>query len=107
MTAEARLIDRHRTGHPTVGRRNRALFMGGADMCIAIHSRFATCRQDAQLRSAGAASWETSVRDRECARDPQADQAGGCKTSLRRRGGRFYPICPHSRRAAESGIAAT
>jgi hypothetical protein len=40
---EARVIDRHRTGHPTVGQRNRELLLGGADMCIAVHNRIAAC----------------------------------------------------------------
>jgi hypothetical protein len=43
VTAEARVIDRHRTGHPTVGQRNRELLLGGVDMCIAVHNRIAAC----------------------------------------------------------------
>jgi hypothetical protein len=43
VTTELRVIDRHRTGHPTVGQRNRELLMGGADMCIAVHNRIAGC----------------------------------------------------------------
>ena len=37
-TAEARVIDRKQTGHPTIGARNCELFLGGADMCLAIHA---------------------------------------------------------------------
>ena len=37
VTAEPRVIDRNQSGHPTIGARNRALLMGGADMCIAVH----------------------------------------------------------------------
>src|SRR5271168_5105586 len=43
ITAEARVISRKTTGFPTVGQRNRELLMGGADMCIAVHSRVASC----------------------------------------------------------------
>jgi YspA, cpYpsA-related SLOG family len=43
ITAEARLIDRKTTGFPTVGQRNRELLLGGADMCLAIHNRIASC----------------------------------------------------------------
>jgi hypothetical protein len=32
VTTELRVIDRHRTGHPTIGQRNRELLMGKADM---------------------------------------------------------------------------
>ena len=43
VTAEARVIERKGTGLPTVGTRNRDLFLGGADMCIAVHNRIAAC----------------------------------------------------------------
>ncbi len=43
ITAEARVIDRHQTGFPTVGQRNRELFLGGADLCVAVHNRVASC----------------------------------------------------------------
>jgi hypothetical protein len=43
VTAEARVIDRNRTGFTTVGQRNRELLLGGADMCIAVHNRIASC----------------------------------------------------------------
>lgn len=43
LTAEARVIDRSQTGFPTVGSRNRELLLGGADLCIAVHSRIAAC----------------------------------------------------------------
>jgi hypothetical protein len=43
ITVEARVIDRKNTGFPTVGQRNRELLLGGADMCIAVHNRVASC----------------------------------------------------------------
>ncbi len=43
VTAELRVIDRKNTGFPTVGQRHRELLLGGADMCIAVHSRIAAC----------------------------------------------------------------
>ena len=43
ITAEASVIDRKNTGFLTVGQRNRELLLGGADMCLAIHNRVATC----------------------------------------------------------------
>ena len=43
LTAEARVIDRSQTCFPTVGARNRELLLGGADLCIAVHSRIAAC----------------------------------------------------------------
>ena len=49
VTAELRVIDRHRTGHPAVGQRNRQLLLGGADMCIAVHSRIAACPRTLDL----------------------------------------------------------
>jgi hypothetical protein len=49
VTAELRMIDRHRTGHPTIEQRNCELLMGRADMCIAVHSRIAECRRTVHL----------------------------------------------------------
>jgi hypothetical protein len=43
ITAEARVIDRKNTGFPTVGQRNRELLLGGADICLAVHDRIASC----------------------------------------------------------------
>jgi YspA, cpYpsA-related SLOG family len=43
VRTEARVIDRHRTGHPIVGQWNRELLLGRADMCIAVHNRIAAC----------------------------------------------------------------
>jgi hypothetical protein len=43
VTAEARVMDRHRTGHPTVGQRSRELLLVGTDMCIAVHNCVAAC----------------------------------------------------------------
>jgi hypothetical protein len=43
ITAEARVIDRKNTGFPTVGQRNRELLLGGADLCLAVHNRIASC----------------------------------------------------------------
>jgi hypothetical protein len=43
LNVEARVIDRKNTGFPTVGQRNRELLLGGADMCIAVHNRVASC----------------------------------------------------------------
>src|SRR5271154_6883758 len=43
ITAEARVIDRKNTGFPTVGQRNRELFLSGADLCIAVHDRVSSC----------------------------------------------------------------
>jgi hypothetical protein len=37
------VIDRNQTGFLTVGQRNRELLLGGADLCIAIHDRIASC----------------------------------------------------------------
>jgi YspA, cpYpsA-related SLOG family len=49
VATEMRVIDRHRTGHPTVGQRNRELLLGGVDMCIAVHSRIAACPRTLDL----------------------------------------------------------
>ena len=43
VTTEARVIDRKNTGFPTVGQRNRELLLGGADLCLAVHDRVASC----------------------------------------------------------------
>jgi YspA, cpYpsA-related SLOG family len=43
MNVEARVIDRNQTGFPTVGQRNRELLLGGADLCLAVHDRIASC----------------------------------------------------------------
>jgi hypothetical protein len=43
LTVETRVIDRKNTGFPTVGQRNRELLLGGAEMCIAVHNRVASC----------------------------------------------------------------
>jgi hypothetical protein len=43
IEVEARVIDRHQTGFPTVGARNCELFLGGADLCLAVHNRIAAC----------------------------------------------------------------
>ncbi len=43
VTSKARVIDRNRTCFHTVGTRNRELFLGGADLCIAVHNRIAAC----------------------------------------------------------------
>jgi hypothetical protein len=43
ITAEALVIDRKNTGFPTLGQRSRELLLGGADMCLAVHNRVASC----------------------------------------------------------------
>jgi hypothetical protein len=43
IAVEARVIDRKNTGFPTVGQPNRELLLGGADLCIAVHDRIASC----------------------------------------------------------------
>jgi hypothetical protein len=43
LNVEARVVDRKTTGFKTVGQRNRELLLGGADMCIAVHNRVASC----------------------------------------------------------------
>jgi hypothetical protein len=43
VTADMRVIERNGMCFPTFGARNREPFMGGADMCIAVHTRFETC----------------------------------------------------------------
>jgi hypothetical protein len=43
VTTEVRVIDRKGTGLSTVGQRNRELFLGGADMCIAVRKHIAAC----------------------------------------------------------------
>ena len=43
VASEVRVIDRHQTGHPTIGATNRELFLGGADMCLVIHKQARSC----------------------------------------------------------------
>ncbi len=43
LDVEVRVIDRKNTGFPTVGQRNRELLLGGADLCLAVHNRVASC----------------------------------------------------------------
>jgi hypothetical protein len=43
IAAEARVIDRKNTGFPAVGQRNRELFLGGTDLCIAVHDHLSSC----------------------------------------------------------------
>jgi YspA, cpYpsA-related SLOG family len=43
LNVEARVINRKNTGFPTVGQTNRELLLGGADLCIAVHDRIASC----------------------------------------------------------------
>jgi energy-converting hydrogenase Eha subunit E len=43
LNVEAPVVNRKNTGVPTVGQRNRELLLGGADMCLAVHIRVASC----------------------------------------------------------------
>jgi hypothetical protein len=43
VTTESGVIDRKQTIFLTVGARNRELFLGRADMCIAVHNRISAC----------------------------------------------------------------
>jgi hypothetical protein len=59
VTAEASVIDRNRTGFPTVGQRNRELLAGGADMCISRSQSLRDLPQDARLRPTSLARRDT------------------------------------------------
>jgi hypothetical protein len=86
LIVETRVIDRKNTGFPTVGQRNRELLLGGADMYRGSRSHCGV-PQDARLCPASLTGWNPDVWDRERARDPPADQAGGfvAEVKLRRR----------------------
>ena len=62
LTAEARVIDRRQTLHPTIGAKNRELLSGGADIVHRGSQSHCGVPQDARLRPASLARSNTHVR---------------------------------------------
>ena len=76
MAAGARVIDRKNTGFPTVGQTDRELLLGGADMCIAVHSRIAACPVPSTVASKPCETGYLPTGLRTCTRSPGGSSEG-------------------------------